>query len=243
MRCKRQNNERGKYHLCSRQSEQYDLIYIYSSSVAQYVLGVPGIKKIMDFIDVDSDKWQQYSKCANLLSRGIYGVESHRLRRYEEKIAKAVDHCIAVSDQEIAKFKSFIQSGKFTAVSNGVDFEYFKFDSGDYEKNRLIFTGTMDYFANVEAVLYFCKNILPLIKKDVPDVKLYIVGANPVKVIRGLANNKDIFVTGFGEDKRQHLARAAVCVAPLRIGRGIRNKVLEAMSAGVPVVTTSEVFC
>jgi len=224
-------------------TEKYGLIYIYSSSMAQYVLDINGIPKIMDFIDVDSEKWRQYSQYTGFPLNIVYKLESRRLRKYEEKIANLVDHCIVVSQEERALFKSFLRSTadeKISVVSNGVDFQYFKPASLSYEKGRLIFTGAMDYFANVDAILYFYKEIFPLIKKQVPLVKLYIVGSNPAGEIKKLAADKDVIVTGFVKDIRPYLEKSAVCVVPLRIGRGIRNKILEAMSMGVPVVAMSE---
>jgi len=217
--------------------ERFDLIYIYSSCMAQYVLEDKKTRKIMDFIDVDSDKWYQYSQFARFPLNIIYGLEGAKLRRYEEKIAANVEKCIAVSNEEIGLFKSFLPKEKLLAISNGVDFEYFKPGNNGYERNRLIFTGAMDYFANVDAVLYFYRAIFPLIRKQVPGTRLFIVGANPSKEVQALARDRDVTVTGFVEDIRPYLERSSVCVAPLRIGRGIRNKILEAMSMGVPVVT------
>lgn len=221
------------------ESENFDVIFIYSSSMAQYALGINGIPKIMDFIDVDSDKWGQYAQYAKFPQKIIYKVEQRRLKRYEEIIANSVEHCIVTSKIEAEVFRSFIPGMQISAISNGVNFEYFKPNSFNYEEKRLIFTGQMDYFANVDGILYFNREILPLIKKKIANVKLYIVGNKPAKDIVNLAK-EDVVITGFVEDVRSYIQKSAVCVVPLRIARGIQNKILEAMSMGVPVVTTSQ---
>ena len=222
------------------QREKFDVIYIYSSSMVQYVLDEKNTPKLMDFIDMDSDKWKQYSRVARFPSKIIYRLESNRLRRYEEKIAQSVDCCIVTSLEEARKFKASISNGEVEVVSNGVDFEYFKPGHDGYEKNRLIFSGMMDYFANVDGILYFYKEILQLIKTEIPGIRLYIVGANPSKCVQKLAKQDNIIVTGFVDDIRPYLEKSAVCVVPLRIACGIQNKILEAMSMGVPVVTTKK---
>jgi sugar transferase (PEP-CTERM/EpsH1 system associated) len=242
------------------QRKKFDVIYIYSSSMAQYVLDEKNTPKLMDFIDMDSDKWKQYSRFARFPAKIIYGLESNRLRMYEEKIAQSVDCCVVTSLEEAKKFKTSILGGmawskgnplpkgqagmawwpKVEVVPNGVDFEYFKPGQGGYEKNCLIFSGRMDYFANVDGILYFYKEILQSIKAEIPDIRLYIVGANPPRKVQKLAQFDNIIVTGFVDDIRPYLEKSAVCVVPLRIACGVQNKILEAMSTGVPVVTTRQ---
>ena len=204
-----------------------------------------GIPKIIDFIDVDSDKWRQYAEHSRFLKKVIYRTEAARLRKYERKIADLVNHCIVTTNTEAELFRSFIPDMRISIVANGVDTEYFKSQEGimDYglstiDKNKIIFTGQMDYFANVDGILYFYREIFPLIKKQAADVKLYIVGNNPVKEIVRL-RGKDVIVTGFVKDIRPFLEESAVCVVPLRIARGVQNKILEAMAMGIPVVATS----
>ena len=211
--------------------------------MAQYVLAWPDSLKIMDFIDVDSDKWRQYGQLAGWPMQLVYQLEAHRLKKYEQKIAGAVDYCIAASAEEIAVFQNFLPKVKLASVANGVDHRYFQPTSGNGLKPSLIFTGVMDYFANVDAMLYFTRDILPLIKNEVPDVQLSIVGANPAKAVQRLAEDRQTLVSGFVRDIRPYLAQSAVYVAPLRVSRGVRNKILEAMAAGLPVVTSKEALC
>jgi len=200
-------------------NRNFDLIFVYSSSMAQYILKFDNVRKIMDFVDVDSDKWLQYSQHKKFPMSAIYRMEGNRLRGYEATIAEQFDRCLIVSEPEKDLLKSYAPQASISNISNGVDFEYFKPESNDYEPYTLIFTGVMDYYANVDGVLYFCEHILPLIKSEIPQVKFYIVGSSPVKEIRKLEQQEGIVVTGFVEDIRTYLRKAAVCVVPLRIAK------------------------
>ena len=123
-------------------------------------------------------------------------------------------------------------------VPNGVNLEYFQ-PNNDYSYNtkKIVFLGAMDYYANVDGVIYFHDKIFPIIKKEIPDIKFYIVGSSPTKAVQKLAS-KDVIVTGFVDDVREYLKDACVCTVSLRIARGIQNKILEAMASGIPVVTS-----
>ncbi|GFE60842.1 TIGR03087 family PEP-CTERM/XrtA system glycosyltransferase [Geobacter sp. AOG2] len=220
---------------------QYDLIFVYCSSMAQYVDHVQHIPKLIDFVDVDSEKWNQYATYASFPMRLLYRIESYRLRKYEALIAENYQHGIFVSENEAADFKKMVcPCSTITPILNGVDCEMFTPGTEPYERNSLIFTGAMDYYANVEAVLYFVDQILPLIKNKIDNVKFYIVGSNPTKEIILLAKkDTSIIVTGYVEAVQPYMSNAAVFVAPMRIARGVQNKILEAMAMGVPVVTSS----
>jgi len=226
------------------EKESFDLIIVHSSSMAQYVIQYSGIPKIMDFVDVDSDKWRQYSLSTKFPFSLIYHLEWLRLKKYEIAIAKSFTHCIFTSKFEEEIFKTYINNTQIpiSIIPNGVDFEYFKPTTQSYTPNTLIFTGKMDYLPNVDGVLYFYQNILPMIREKIPEVKFYIVGLNPTKAVQKLAQDKNVIVTGYVKDIRPYLQKASVCVVPLRIARGIQNKILEAMAMGLPVVTTSKAF-
>ncbi len=229
-------------------------------SNSQIGLDVPNhLKLIMDFVDVDSDKWLQYSKFARFPHSWIYDLEASRLSKYEQKVAEIFDHSLFVSQNEVDLFKKRNPHiNNVSAIPNGVDLEYFNSDLRDslnplMGNNRderqqstsnhqpiLLFTGAMDYFANIDGVTWFANKVFPLIKKQIPGITFYIVGNNPVKEIKSLRKDKGILVTGFVPDTREYLGKATVFVAPLRIARGIQNKILEAMAMGIPVVTTPQ---
>lgn len=219
-------------------SKGIELIFVYSSSMAQYVIN-ENIKKIMDFVDCDSCKWQQYSKITRFPLSFVYAREHKLLRDYEKKVALNFDRSVVVTDAEKEEFAKFVNIDKISVIANGVDINFFKPNLASPEK-KLIFTGAMDYFANIDAVTYFCKEVLSLIRKRFPGVKFYIVGSNPVNSIKALANGKDTFVTGFVKDVRDYLKDDAICVIPLRVAQGIQNKALEAMASGLAVVITQK---
>lgn len=186
-------------------------------------------------------KWAQYAKYGGFPSSFIYQRESRRLRLYERHLTERFQQGFLVSEQEVRDFHALVGPWpSLTALPNGVDFHAFHPASEPYFPHELVFTGAMDYFANVEAMLYFCREILPRIQREIPDVSLSIVGSKPAEAVRQLADESaNITVTGFVESVLPYLHKAAVFVAPMRIARGVQNKILEAMAAGVPVVTSS----
>jgi sugar transferase (PEP-CTERM/EpsH1 system associated) len=235
----------------------YDAIICFSSPMAEYLFRSPFLSHcfskfaqpatrnpqlIMDFCDVDSDKWLQYSQRSKFPLNLIYRIENKRLLEYEKKINRSFDNSIFVSQQEADLFyRLFPEAKNISVIGNGVDHEYFSQPvTRNSQPETLIFTGAIDYWANVDGVLWFCEKIFPIVKDRYPKVQFYIVGSNPNTEIQKLGhNNKSINITGFVEDIRPYYNNADICVIPLRIARGIQNKVLEAMSMGKAVVTTS----
>jgi sugar transferase (PEP-CTERM/EpsH1 system associated) len=212
---------------------EFDMVLVDCSSMASYVTDVKK-PKIIDYIDVDYDKWRMYSERSHIPKSLIYYREYIKLKEFEEKINFQFDHSIVVSENE----KNLLpKKSHITVVPNGIDLQKFS-PVEEYTKNSLVFSGAMNYFANVDGVLYFYEQILPLIKNKARDVQFTIAGMNPVRKIRKLAS-KDIIVTGYVPDIRSYVAHAAVCVVPLRIAKGVQNKVLEAMAMEVPVVATT----
>ncbi len=220
-------------------------VLIFSSVMAQFINKSHDVEMIVDFVDVDSDKWRQYAESKKGLTSWIYKRESEYLLNYEQRIAKEAKSCFFVSKQEAALFKMLAPNAreKVTYINNGVDTDYFSPEhiyASPYPVNEdaIVFTGAMDYWANVDAVKWFAEDILPYIVKKYPSVKFYIVGSRPTKDVVALAN-RDVIVTGAVNDVRPYLAHARLAVAPLRIARGIQNKVLEAMAMGKHVIATS----
>ena len=232
--------------------ETYQAVFCFSSPTAEYVFKniseiqsqKPRPKLIMDFCDVDSDKWVQYASKASLPMKWIYNTEARRLPAYEQRVNQLFDASIFVSSQEAGLFKQKCAKCKnILSVSNGVDFEFFSRDPAPLKPGKTImFAGAMDYYANIEGVTWFCHAILPLIKKEEPEVSFIIVGSNPTQDVKKLGNINGVTVTGFVEDIRPYYNKADICVIPLRIARGLQNKVLEAMSMEKPVVSTSQAF-
>ncbi len=239
----------------------YDAVICFSSPMAEYVFCSPlwtegrGQRSavsgklsqhtvlIMDFCDVDSDKWGQYSRQSKFPLNLVYQIENKKLLDYEKKVNHTFDHSFFSSPREADLFcRLYPQAQNVSFISNGVDCEYFSpSESKGPSGKRLIlmFAGAMDYYANIDGVRWFCEEIFPGIKKAYPETQFYIVGSNPRPEVQNLAKSDSVTVTGFVEDIRGYYQDADICVIPLRIARGVQNKVLEAMSVGKAVVSSS----
>jgi sugar transferase (PEP-CTERM/EpsH1 system associated) len=205
--------------------------------MASYLPAGLELPQVIDFVDADSQKWLDYAGQSWLPMKAVYWREGMALRRYERRLARACRHAFVTSarDGEIVQRQS--PGVPVTTIPNGVTLRP-PADIGS-DTLRLVFTGVMDYRPNVDAMMYFADHIFPLVRTRVPTAELVIVGQAPAPEIRRLASRPGITTTGWVPDVHPHLQAAAAFVAPLRIARGIQNKILEAMAAGVPVVTTS----
>ena len=222
-------------------------ILVFSSAMAQYVNESCSTHCVIDFVDVDSDKWKQYSKTKPWPLNWLYRRESRLLLEYERKIAKAFDASAFVSETESDFFKQLAPetAAKVTYFNNGVDAEYFSpenINTNPYQSDTdtLVFTGVMDYWANIDAVEWFAHNIFTLIRTQLPSVEFYIVGSRPTARVTALSALPGITVTGSVQDIRPYIAHAALVVVPLRIARGIQNKVLEAMAMEKTVIASPQ---
>jgi sugar transferase (PEP-CTERM/EpsH1 system associated) len=226
-------------------TERFDCIIVSSSSMAQYACLVPNVPKILDFIDMDSEKWGLYAEHRRFPLSLIYRVEAERLAKYEDEMAHVFDHSIVISEEERRVFQKRVSDRPVAVISNGVDLEYFSPRDNVATKIPqpiIVFTGAMDYFPNVDAVQYFCHEIFPSVRRGLSGALFYIVGRNPTRQVRELGKQTNVIVTGTVPDVRPYLAQAAVAVTPFRLARGLQNKVLESMAMGVPVVGTSQAF-
>jgi sugar transferase (PEP-CTERM/EpsH1 system associated) len=223
-------------------AEHIDRIVVFSSPMAVYVQQASQIPKVMDFVDADSEKWRLFADYHPRILSWIYRLEARRLAQYEREVARTFEHAIFVTEREACLLRQHVPDRPISVIPNGVDLEYFtppQDAGGTTEPPVLVFTGVMDYFPNVDAVDYFCREIFPCVHAIVPAAQLYIVGRNPTRQVRQLSRQSHVIVTGAVPDVRPYLARAWVAVAPLRIARGVQNKVLEAMAMGLPIVGTS----
>lgn len=220
---------------------RWDLIFAHCSSMGPYVSHVAKVPKIMDFADMDSQKWMDYSRERRFPATAIYSLEGWKLRREEANIARAFDFCTTISRNELETLEQFATGARADWFQNGVDLEYFHPDPAHFDPDLIAFVGRMDYYPNEQAMRWFCDSVWPRLLERRPTLKLRIVGANPPRSVRRLAEIAGVEVTGFVPDVRPHVARACLSVAPLKIARGMQNKVLECMAMGVPVVTTHRV--
>lgn len=215
-----------------------DLIIVYSSNMAQFAESFAGAPRIMQFADLDSRKWHDYAARSPPPMRWVYALEARRLLRYERHLARTFSHSVVCTPVEAAEFRVLIPDGSVSVVHNGVDLAYFRPSGAPKRPGSLVFTGVMNYAPNVDAVRWFCAEILPLVRRELPTADLTICGSSPTRAVRRLAAIPGVTVTGRVPDVRPYLDRAEVFVAPLRMARGIQNKVLEAMAIGLPVVSS-----
>ena len=218
-----------------------DLVHVYSSSMAQYAMAPAAHAKVMQFAELDSDKWRQYAAVSGPLGRWVYGREATKLLQFEDRVARTFSRSLVVSEAERALFKTRIPGVDPTVLPNGVDVDHFQ-TAGDAERHphTVIFTGVMDYAPNVDGVCWFAAACWPLLRERFPDARLLVVGSKPTAKVLALAALPGVTVTGRVPTTPPWFDRAAVAIAPLRLARGVQNKVLEAMSMAVPVVSSPQ---
>jgi polysaccharide biosynthesis protein PslH len=219
-----------------------DAAIVFSSSMAQYAEPHAGLKMLVDFVDVDSAKWTQFAEQHAWPMSWLYRREGRQLLAYEQRVAAQAARSFFVTEQEVQLFQSLSpgRSLEVQAMGNGVDADYFSPDAGraspfDAQELPLVFTGAMDYWPNVDAVRWFVAEMLPELRRLRPTLRFHIVGRSPTPAVRELASDS-VNVTGSVPDVRPYLQHAAAVVAPLRLARGVQNKVLEAMAMARPVV-------
>lgn len=222
-------------------------VLVFSAAMAQYVMPTTGIHRVADLVDVDSDKWRQYAATRLWPYSVIYRRESRALLRYEREIACGFDATVFVSAAEAKLFRQLAPetANKVWHVNNGVDCDYFSPErtyANPYDEGErvLVFTGAMDYWPNVDAVIVFAREVFPKIHRQVSGARFYIVGARPAPEVKRLAELPGVRVTGAVSDIRPYLAYAKLAVAPLRLARGVQNKVLEAMAMAKPVLASPQ---
>jgi len=224
-----------------------EVIFVNSGNMAPYILDLPRTgRRLVDLADVDSEKWRAYAETTTGPMRFVYQREWRCVAALERRIVTECDLSSFVSDAEAGLFKRLHpdRAAFIRGVSSGVDHRYFDPAQSltpvyDTAVPNYVFTGTMDYKPNVDAVVWFARDILPLIRRDLPEAQFHIVGNGPSPEVKRLAEDPGVFVTGRVPDVRPYVAHATAGVAPMLIARGIQNKVLEAMALARPVVLTS----
>jgi sugar transferase (PEP-CTERM/EpsH1 system associated) len=216
-----------------------DVGYAYSSSMGAFLEPHARLRRVMHFAELDSDKWRQYAERTRWPMSAIYGREHRTLREFERRIAHSFDENVLCTPLEQQVFEREIPGAHSIVMRNGVDLAFYRPQPERAEPGHLVFVGVMDYLPNIDGCTWFVREILPRLRARFPAARLSIVGSRPTPEVLALRREPGVTVTGFVEDPREWLARASVSVAPLRIARGIQNKVLEALAMGLPVVGTT----
>ncbi len=225
--------------IVDRLAPEMDVGYAYSSSMGAFLLPHPKLRRVMHFAELDSDKWRQYAERTGPPMSWIYRREWKTLRSFETELAHSFDQNIFCTPLEEDIFQTEIPGAASMVLRNGVDLDFFRPAPELTQPNEIVFTGVMDYYPNVDGCVFFADKIFPQVRAAIPDAQFTIVGSNPTPEIQRLGERPGIAVTGFVDDVRDYLRRASLAVAPLRIARGIQNKVLEALAMGLPVVGTT----
>lgn len=227
--------------------------FVYSSAMAQYAMPNTGLtftQFVMDFVDVDSDKWRQYALKKQGIARWFYNREAKCLEDYEVDVFEQASSAAFVSSQEAKFFNTVLEKRGFDlnnkqalAINNGVDAEFFRPEQQATAIHELgdqacVFTGAMDYWPNIAAIVWFVEQVWPHVLTAHPNAVLAVVGSNPSEEIRALNKQNSIIVTGRVEDVRPYIQQANIVIAPLQIARGIQNKVLEGMAMSKEIVLT-----
>ncbi len=238
----------------------FDAVVVFCSSMVQYtsVPGLNGVPVIVDLVDVDSQKWHGYADGCRGPGRLFFRLEARRLRRLEATLAQAASAVTLVSEAEAQLYRGHCPNDITHAVPNGVDLDYFSpadfsietslnetglnetATNGPPAAGRVTFVGALNYRANIDGINWFVENAWPAIHDRFPQATFDLVGSNPTPIVGRIARREGVRLIGQVDDVRPHLAEADVVVAPLRVARGIQNKVLEALAMGKAVVASPQ---
>ncbi len=216
----------------------YDVIVCHLIRMAQYLPSGPGIRKIVDLTDAISLNYERARRYRRGPFRLINRIEAGRVRQYEIDTIRRADSTLLISEVDAAHLSTDGNLEGIRIVRNGVALENFPFAEGRHDPDQICFVGNLRYFPNVDAALYLAHEVFPRIRALRPSARLVVVGANPPKSVQQLADGNSIRVTGFVETVVPYVHGSSILLAPMRVGAGVQNKILESLALGTPVVTT-----
>ena len=222
-------------------SEKYEVAYVHLFRMAPYVFDHPELYRIVDLTDVISLEIAASLPYRSWASRVLYRYEQLRIKDYECRVAAWTEEAWLISERDKVKLAEPCPKANLQVVPNGVDLDHYYPAAQMAVGRNLLFVGNLAVFHNIAAIMFLVKQILPIVRQEIPDCMLTIIGAGMSRQIEDLEHYPGVKVLGFVPDLNRALNEAAVFVAPLRFSAGIQNKVLEAMAASVAVVTTSNV--
>lgn len=219
-------------------NNRYDVLYVHLIRMAEYVKDY-SIFKLLDMTDAQSLNYTRSLRYREGLGSMINRIEARRVRDYEQKIWKYFDNTLVVSPIDLEYLKTMAEDMNVELLANGVDIGNYEYKVNCQQKERICFLGNMRTYPNTDAVEWFCHKIFPNIRREIPSVEFYIIGAEPSSRVLQLAHHKNIIVTGSVSNVSKYVHSSSVSVVPMRVGAGIQNKILESMALGTPVVSTS----
>jgi sugar transferase (PEP-CTERM/EpsH1 system associated) len=221
---------------------RFDVCLASASSIANYLRleELRDVQAVIDFIDVDSQKWFDYAASCRGPRAWLYRAEGRRLRRLEQTISAWASAVTLVGEAEVNIYRQFCPDGPVHAISNGVDLDYFRPAPPAETAPSCVFVGALDYYPNVEASLWFCRDVWPEIHRRRPEAKFYLVGRRPSPALRRLAALPGVELVGQVPDVRPYMTRASVTIVPLRIARGVQNKILESLAMARPTIASPQ---
>jgi sugar transferase (PEP-CTERM/EpsH1 system associated) len=195
-----------------------------------------GVRRFVDLVDVDSQKWFDFAEAERGPKRWLYRFEGKRLRTQESGLPKWSAAVSIVAEHEAKLFEGFAGTGTATVATNGVDLDYYRPTPDATEQKACAFVGALDYLPNVDAAVWFATEVWPRVRERHPDAEFRVIGRKPAPAVRRLGERPGVTVVGQVPDVRPFVASAAVSVNPMRLSRGLQNKVLEALAMGKAVV-------
>jgi glycosyltransferase involved in cell wall biosynthesis len=217
----------------------------YDSIVCDFLAAAPNVPNLASCVlfqhNVETTIWQRHvEQTESIVKKYFFQLQAAKMEAYERKICRTAKHVIAVSDIDASRMRQMFQIDSVTSVPTGVDVEYFAPRGAATPMSDIVFCGSMDWLPNVDAVVYFLAEVLPLIRAKLPGATFTIAGRSPddrvLKAVQGLTG---VCVTGKVDDMRPYLWGSKISIVPIRIGGGTRLKIYECMAAGVPVVSST----
>jgi sugar transferase (PEP-CTERM/EpsH1 system associated) len=223
-------------------SEAFDVVHLEQVHMAGYhtiTKGECGIPTVLRQENIESHLAERYWRTQSGLRRAYARLLAARLRRYEAAVCANMDRCLAITAEDAGRLRDLSPRARTVVIPAGVDIEAFRPSPQSEQSDTVVFVGSMDWPPNADAVVWFCQEVLPPIRHAFPAVQFYVVGKDPSPAVLRLAERDTIHITGFVEDVRDYLAQAATFVVPLRVGGGMRLKLLQALAMAKPAVSTT----
>lgn len=221
-------------------NHKFDLIYIFDRSMILYGVNVPDMPKIFDSVDSQSlNSLSGFKSSENIFHKIFWYISYIKSKKLEKSVYNSYQYVITAAERDAEQLKNLTNS-KVISIPNGIDLDHFKPLNLEKIPYSLTFMGTMDAFSNQQAVLYFVEHIYPIIKKEIPHAKLFVIGKNPPKKILKLNDGVNIFIIGYIENIQPYLDKSEIIISPLKMASGIQNKILVAMAMNKTIVATKE---